>query len=114
MPESSTGIDTNVMKDQPSSVPNPPQSSTVVTEKSSNKQEAQLPSKRKHPQILAIVTDVPKARFVGAYGKLSLARVIPIPLPSHVVLLKPTSADPLLWLHLNVHLRMFSLVPMLL
>jgi hypothetical protein len=94
MPESSTGVDSNVMKGQPSSVPNPPHSSTVFTEKSSNKQEAQLPSKRKHPQISAVVTQVLKARFVGADGKLSLARGIPIPLPSHVVSLKPTSADP--------------------
>jgi hypothetical protein len=31
---------------------------------------------------------------VGADGKLSLARGIPIPLPSHVVSLKPTSTDP--------------------
>jgi hypothetical protein len=54
LPESSTGVNSNVMKDQPSSVPNPPQSSTVVTEKSSNIQEAQLPSKRKHPQISAV------------------------------------------------------------
>jgi hypothetical protein len=37
---------------------------------------------------------VPKARFAGADGKLSLARGIPIPLPSHVVLLKPNSANP--------------------
>jgi hypothetical protein len=72
MPESSTGVDSNVMKDQPSSVPNPPQSSTVVTEKSSNKQEAQLPSKRKHPQISDVVTEVPKARFVGADGNFLL------------------------------------------
>jgi hypothetical protein len=35
-----------------------------------------------------------KVRFVGVDGKLSLARGIPIPIPSHVVLLKPTSADP--------------------
>jgi hypothetical protein len=54
-----------------------------------------------------------KARFVGADGKLSLTRGIPIPLPDHVVLIKPTSAL-LLQLYLNVHLRMFSLVPMLL
>jgi hypothetical protein len=94
LPESSTSVDSNVMKDQPSSVPNPSQSSIVVTEKSSNIQEAQLPSKRKHPQILAIVTKLPKARFVGADGKLSLARGIPIPLPDHVVSIKPTSTDP--------------------
>jgi hypothetical protein len=94
LPESSTGVDSNVMKDQPSSVPNPPQSSTIVTEKSSNIQEAQLPSKRKHPQISVVVMKLPKARFVGADGKLSLARGIPIPLPDHVVSIKPTSADP--------------------
>jgi hypothetical protein len=82
------------MKDQPSSVPNPPQSSTIVTEKSSNIQEAQLPSKQKHPQISVVVMKLPKARFVGADGKLSLARGIPIPLPDHVVSIKPTSADP--------------------
>jgi hypothetical protein len=82
------------MKDQPSSVPNPPQSSTIVTEKSSNIQEAQLPWKRKHPQILAVVTKVPKARFVGADGKVSFARGMPIPLPDHVVSIKPTSAEP--------------------
>jgi hypothetical protein len=51
-------------------------------------------SKRKHPQISAVVTKLPKARFVGADGKLSLARGIPIPLPDHVVSIKPTSADP--------------------
>jgi hypothetical protein len=88
MPESSTGVYSNVMKDQPSLVPNPPRSSTVVTEKSSNIQEAQLPSKRKHLQILAVVMKLPKARFVGADGKLSLARGIPIPLPDHVVSIK--------------------------
>jgi hypothetical protein len=35
-----------------------------------------------------------KARFVGADGKPPLVRGITIPLPSHVVSLKPTSVDP--------------------
>jgi hypothetical protein len=90
LPKSSTGVDTNVAKDQPSAVPNHPQSSTVVPKK----HKSLSASKPKHLQSSVVVTKVLKARFVGADGKLSLAKGIPIHLPDHVILLKSNTVDP--------------------
>jgi hypothetical protein len=90
LPQSSTGVDTNVQKAQPSSPTNHLQSSTIVTKKHKS-----LPaSKPNHPQSSAVVTQVLKARLEGADAKLSLAKGIPIPLPDHVVSLKSNTFYP--------------------